>query len=101
MSRNVLVVPDAAGQELVSAAIFDPVFGVKATGMSPSARALENLGLAAARMRAEHDVQHLLLGCTELSLSIPENNWSGFDIIDPINILARTCLDRAGHMPAH
>jgi aspartate racemase len=101
MSRNVLVVPDAEGQELVSAAIFDPVFGVKSTGMSASARALENLRLAASRMREEHGVQHLLLGCTELSLSISDSNWNGFDVIDPVNILARTCLDRAGHMAAH
>lgn len=100
-SRNVLVVPDQADQDLVSAAIFDPVYGVKATGMTASGRALENLALAASRMRDEHGVQHLLLGCTELSLSISEGDWNGFKVIDPVDILAHSCLHRAGHVPAH
>ena len=98
---NAIALPGEADQELITAAIFDPAFGIKATGTSVHPRARQIIGEVAARMRSEQGVQHLILGCTELSMAISDESWNDFTIIDPVKLLARTCLQRAGFTALH
>ena len=92
-----IVTPTDEEQALVTAAIFDPETGIKATGMAASPAARQNLAEAAHRLRARTDARHLILGCTELSFAVSDTNWPGFDVIDPVRLLAQTCLARALH----
>lgn len=96
-----LVLPNPADQELVSSAIFDPAFGIKSTRTSVHATAQQHLADVARRLRTEQGVEHLILGCTELSMAIPDQRWNDFAIIDPVRLLARTCLQRAGYDTLH
>ncbi len=96
-----LVLPSPAEQELVSAAIFDPVFGIKATGNAVSARAQALLAEVACAMRAAHGIDSVLLGCTELSMAVPDEHWQALRVIDPVKLLARACLQRAGFDTLH
>lgn len=91
-----LHVPAADDQNLIQAAIFDETYGIKATGNAPARQALEAIAGVAERMRRQHGVSHLLLGCTELSFAIPGERWMGFTVVDPVKILAQRCLARAG-----
>ncbi|HQC95532.1 MAG TPA: amino acid racemase [Aquabacterium sp.] len=90
-----VVVPNDEEQGLVTSAIFGPETGIKATGMAVSREARENLSEAAARLRERTGVRHLILGCTELSFASSAVAWKGFGIIDPVDLLARTCLTMA------
>jgi aspartate racemase len=89
-----LVVPSDKDQMLVSSAIFGTESGIKATGLTPTEKARRSLAVVANRLRKRSGVQHLILGCTELSFTIPTAVWEGFQIIDPVTVLARTCLAR-------
>src|SRR5471030_179262 len=96
-TSNTIVLPDQADQALVTAAIFDPEFGIKATRNAPSARALALLREVALRMRDQHGIGHVILGCTELSMAVTQTSWDGIELIDPVTLLARACLVRAGY----
>lgn len=91
-----VVVPDEADQEELSAAIFDSTYGIKATGISPSQRACQAIAGVASRLKDKTGISQLLLGCTELSVAVRTDTWHGFRIIDPVKILAGTCLEHAG-----
>jgi aspartate racemase len=96
-----LVLPGSEDQELISSAIFDPVIGIKSTRTAVHPTAQQRIADVARRLREEHGVGHLILGCTELSMAIPDTRWHDFDIIDPVRLLARTCLQRAGYDTLH
>lgn len=98
---STIVLPGEADQERISSAIFDPVFGIKSTRTSVHPHAQQCIADVAARLHSEQGVQYLLLGCTELSMAIPEPTWNGLTVIDPVRLLARTCLQRAGHSNVH
>ena len=89
-----IIVPTDKEQTLVSSAIFGSEFGIKATGTTPSAIAQQNLAEVTDRLRARTGVQHLILGCTELSFALPTHLRETFHIIDPIELLAQYCLMR-------
>jgi aspartate racemase len=91
-----LILPDDRDQERISAAIFDPTYGIKATRNTPSAKACQIIADVAANMRDKAGIRNLLLGCTELSLAVRSETWEGLRIVDPVRILARTCLRQAG-----
>jgi len=91
-----VVTPTDADQEIISAVIFSPDHGIKATRTSPSDKAIRAVWGVMNRMREQAGVGRFLLGCTELSMAIPDDVCSGFEIVDPVKILARTCLHRAG-----
>jgi len=95
-----LVVPSGEDQMLVSSAIFGAEFGIKATGLSPTDAARRSLAGVADRLRKRTGVQHLILGCTELSFTIPDAVWANFQIIDPVTVLAQTCLARTLSSPS-
>lgn len=89
-----IVVPSDEEQKLVSSAIFESEFGIKATGMAASNAARRILAEVADRLRERTGIQHLILGCTELSFAIPTAAWEDFLVIDPVKVLAQTCLIR-------
>lgn len=89
-----IVVPSDEEQKLVSSAIFESEFGIKATGMATSNTARLILAEVADRLRDRTGTQHLILGCTELSFAIPTAAWKNFQVIDPVKVLAQTCLMR-------
>ncbi|MBV6322704.1 aspartate/glutamate racemase family protein [Duganella violaceipulchra] len=89
-----LAIPDDDDQALLMTAIFDTEFGIKATGNLPSMKAIEVLIEVATRLRERSGATHLILGCTELSFAIQGHRWAGFQIIDPVKVLAQHCLDR-------
>jgi aspartate racemase len=98
---NAIALPCEADQDLISDAIFDPVFGIKSTGTSVHPQAQRIISDVAQRLRREQGVQHLILGCTELSMAIADERWNDFTIFDPVKLLARTCLQRAGFTALH
>lgn len=88
------IAPDENTQmSLVHPAIYDPVYGVKATGMATE-RAREGLITAVATLRAR-GAQAIILGCTELPLALPEKELNGLPTIDPTRILARALIREA------
>lgn len=90
----VAVVPDAAAQARLQAAIYDAEYGLKATGAEVSVRALETT-LEIARTVAEGS-DCIIVGCTELSL-IPARVFdeAGIGAIHSIDALAAALLQRA------
>ena len=71
-------------------AIFDPEYGIKATGRGTE-RTCEDLRQSIALLR-EAGAQAIILGCTELPLAFSETNIDGLPLIDPTLILARAVI---------
>jgi aspartate racemase len=89
-----VVVPDAATQEaIVHPAIYDPAYGIKATGVV-TARARADLERGIAVLR-EMGAESVILGCTELPLAFPERNYEGLPLLDPTLALARGLVQTA------
>lgn len=100
--RNILqeqgyevIIPDFSFQnEVVHKMVYDPLYGIKS---NPAALTSE------VRMLADHALHYfenahadaIILGCTELSLAIPERVIKGMLIIDSIAALAKTLLKEA------
>lgn len=86
-----VLVPDEALQtETVHPAIYDPDYGIKATGrVTPQARANLERGVAYLRERGAGVV---ILGCTEMPLAFAEREYGGLPLIDPTLILARALI---------
>lgn len=84
---------DSGDQALLHAAIYDPAWGLKATG-KPSARAVETVrGMA--NSLVERGAGAVVLGCTELPLALPEPSIGGIPLVDPVLALAREMIRRA------
>lgn len=89
-----VVVPDEPTQEtLVHPAIYDPGYGIKATG-AVTARARADLARAIAALRAQ-GAEAILLGCTELPLAFPGREHEGLPLVDPTLALARALIRAA------
>jgi aspartate racemase len=88
-----VVAPDAALQETVHAAIYDPAHGIKSAGRV-TARARADLERAIVALRAA-GAQAVILGCTELPVAFPERVWDGLPLIDPTLVLARALIREA------
>jgi len=84
--------PDSPEQSGVMQAIFDPLFGVKATGARVDERALE---LARAALEAARDAACAIAGCTELSIAFARASDLTCDVIDPLDALASATYDVA------
>ena len=74
----------------VDGAIFDPEYGIKATGRGTE-RTREDLRQSIALLR-EAGAQAIILGCTELPLAFSETIIDGLPLIDPTLILARAVI---------
>jgi len=89
-----VVTPDEAMQvERIHPAIYDPVYGLKATG-TPTEQARAQLVDGALALR-NLGAQALILGCTEIPLAIPEKQLQAMVTIDPTRILARALIREA------
>lgn len=89
-----VVVPEEDFQErVVHAAVYDPVYGIKATGQV-TATARNNLLAGVSHLR-EKGVEAIILGCTEMPLAITELQIDGMMVIDPTLILARALIREA------
>ena len=85
-----VVAPDAALQEAIHAAVYDPGYGLKAVGR-PTARARADLERGVAALRAG-GAQAVILGCTEMPLALPARTHDGLPLIDATLILARALI---------
>lgn len=90
-----LIVPEKEYQELVTRAIFDEKWGIKATEMEVSQKAEEWL-VGAARHLKENGASVIILGCTEISMVKELKRQPGTTMVDPMEIMARRCLLEAG-----
>ena len=86
------VVPDEDVQtNLVNAAIYDPVYGIKAQSNPATETARQHLLDAIAHLR-DKGAEAVILGCTELPLAIEETMLDGTLLIDPTRALARALI---------
>ena len=88
-----VVAPDAARQETIHAAIYDPAHGIKSAGRV-TARARADLARGVVALRAQ-GAEAVVLGCTELPLAFPEGEYEGVPLIDPTWVLARALIREA------
>ena len=84
---------DQGEQELLHTAIYDPSWGIKATGR-PSSRSTKTLADLAARL-VDRGAQAIILGCTELPLALTESSICGIPLVDPVLALARAMIREA------
>lgn len=89
-----VVTPDEAMQvERIHPAIYDPVYGIKATGKATET-AVSHL-LSGAQALKNRGAQAVVLGCTEIPLAIQTSRIDGLITIDPTRILARALIREA------
>jgi aspartate racemase len=89
-----VVTPDEAMQTtLIHPAIYDPEYGIKATG-APTERARAQL-MAGARALQQQGAAAIILGCTEIPLAIQTAELHGMVTIDPTRVLARALIREA------
>lgn len=89
-ARGLLAVAPAVGsadQALVMDAIFDPAWGVKATGSQVSARAVASLAEAADRLVSD-GAQAVIAACTEVSVALTAETYPRVPVIDPLVVAA-------------
>lgn len=86
-----VIAPDEAAQvELIHPAIYDPAYGIKATGTA-TARARADLETGITGLRAR-GAEAIVLGCTELPLAFARHTFAGLPLIDPALVLARALI---------
>jgi aspartate racemase len=91
-----LVLPSAAGQKDVTAAIYGPR-GVKTVGPNPQATALL---AGAARELVSAGAEIIVAGCTEVPLAIGPNDVA-VPLVDTLEVLARAVVRRAMAAEVH
>lgn len=79
-------------EEVVHTAVYDTTYGIKACG--PTVQARKNLETAVQTLK-KSGAEAIILGCTEMPLSIPEASLGGLLMIDPTLILARALIREA------
>lgn len=85
-------VPEA-DQARLHAAIYDPVWGLKAVS-PPDSRAVDAVAGLAGSL-ASSGVDAILLGCTELPLALTGREFLGLPLVDPVVALARALIREA------
>jgi aspartate racemase len=96
-ARGLAAVAPALGsaeQRAVMDAIFDPAWGIKATGATVDARARRQLAEIAA-WAADHDAQAIIAACTEVSVGLTRDSFPALPIIDPLEVAAEIVVDLA------
>ena len=85
-----IVAPDAALQETIHAAVYDPAHGIKSAGqVTARARADLERGMVALRGQGAEAV---VLGCTEMPLAFAAGAFEGLPLIDATWVLARALI---------
>jgi aspartate racemase len=86
-----VVAPDEALQTgTIHPAIYDPGYGIKATGQV-TARARDNLARGIGYLQ-EQGAETIIMGCTEIPLAFKEREYEGLPLVDPTLILARALI---------
>ncbi len=86
-----VIVPDETMQAAtIHPAVYDPGYGIKATGRV-TARARADLEQGAADL-CQRGAEAIILGCTEMPLAFTERAYNGRPLIDPTRILARALI---------
>jgi aspartate racemase len=85
---------ESSDQRSVMEAIFDPVWGIKATGTRVSPRARERLGVMARRV-AGWGADAIIAGCTEVSVGLNPEDVPETPVVDPLAVAAELVLDVA------
>lgn len=75
-------------------AIFDPSWGIKATGATVSPRAQDNL-VRAATWCVDRGAQGVIAACTEVSVGLSAENFPRVPVIDPLVVAADLAVDLA------
>lgn len=86
-----LIEPDDHWQELVHRASYDEDYGIKANASPVSTKAKNDLEQSIAHLKKK-GATVVILGCTELPLAFPEDNYLGLPLIDPNRVLARNLI---------
>ncbi len=81
-------------QRRVMEAIFEPSWGVKATGADVSSRARQQLADVAG-WAASHGAEAIIAGCTEVSVGLDAEAVAGIPIVDPLAVAAELVIDVA------
>jgi len=84
---------DQVDQAELHASIYDPAWGIKATGQ-PGKRATGILHALATNL-ADRGARAIILGCTELPLALTESSICGIPLVDPVLALARAMIREA------
>jgi aspartate racemase len=77
--------------ELVSRAIYDPVNGIKSSGVPVSQEAVSRLTRAAEAL-VRRGAKAVVLGCTEIPLAIRGSQLAGVPVFDPTDVLASALI---------
>jgi len=73
--------------------IYHPSWGIKAR--SPVTEKARNQAVEALRILLDLGAEAVILGCTELPLAVPEREWEGVPLVDPMVALARAMIREA------
>jgi aspartate racemase len=84
----------APDQRLVMDAIFDPMWGIKATGANVSDRARASLEGAADRALSR-GAQAVIAACTEVSVGLTSDTYNRAPVVDPLVVAAGLAIDLA------
>lgn len=84
--------PSAECQHRIHEAIYDKTYGIKAFSSPVKAKALTELKHCM-DLLLEEGATHFILGCTELPLAFPENDYKEIPLIDPNRIIARALIN--------
>ena len=89
-----MVQVDPLLQPMVHDAIYNKAWGVKA--VQPTTYQACGAFANFARDLVVQGAEAIILGCTEIPLALPEPHFSGLPLIDPMAVLARSCIKKAG-----
>lgn len=84
----------SAEQLAVMEAIFDPAWGVKATGSTVAPRARQQLAEMAC-WAASRGAQAIIAACTEVSVGLTPDSFRDLPIVDPLAVAAEIVIDLA------
>jgi aspartate racemase len=88
-------IPETLQDELHDT-IYNRTWGLKATS-GVDGRARKNIDKYLGLLSAEN-VDAVILGCSELSMAVPEPRADGVVLVDPVRILARALIEQANPM---
>jgi len=91
-----IILPDQEGQSIVSEAIFNLSYGIKATRTRVSEKAKADLRSVVEEVAKTKEIDCALCGCTEISMALGQEPIGEIKVIDALHLLARKCLSEAG-----
>lgn len=86
---------DSEMQQSVMDAIYHKDYGIKATGVTVSDRAVQTLTAAADWLVDNYNTKVIIGGCTEIPLALNAQTYRRVSIVDPLESLARLTLKLA------